>query len=113
MNNKHIRIAFTTISLCLTPAISQAQIDSCLEPAEPYPYKVDKKADAEFYNFIRKEFQTYFEDMEEYMRCLEHQRRNAHTKMQDYYRLWQRNFGPDAGFHYEALPEKRRDKEEG
>lgn len=71
-----MRLAYPIlVALLIGPASVKAQDHSpCFLPAEPYQYEIDKETDLEFYNFARAEFQTYFEDMEKYLRCLEIER---------------------------------------
>ena len=90
------------IALLIGPASVKAQGHSpCFPPAEPYQYKIDKKNDREFYDFARDEFQTYLEDMEKHLRCLEIERAVKLEELRINLNLFKQNFGKDAVFKYE------------
>lgn len=93
--------------LLIGPALAEGQgHPSCILPFEPYQYKIDKKSDREFYDFTRDEFQTYLEELEVYMRCLEAERAIRLEELRSAYKLFKRNFGPDAVFKYETDEQK-------
>lgn len=89
------------IVLLLSPAHARGQGFSCIEPAEPFPYQVDKSLEPELYDFTRQEFQTYLENMETYLRCLEQERAGQLAKLGEMYRLYKQNYGEDAIFKYD------------
>lgn len=95
-----LRLAFYT--LLLSPVhLSNAQ-GLCLSPAEPEDFKIDKQLEPELYEFVRSEYQTYLEDMEVYLRCLEQDRAASIKRLSEINKQFKRNFGKDAVFVYDA-----------
>lgn len=68
-------VAVSVTAGLLHPALAAAQGFSCLEPEEPYAYHLDKSDP--LYQTARDEFQTYLEEMERYLLCLEQERAGA------------------------------------
>lgn len=89
------------IALLISPDHANGQgFTPCTLPAEPYLYKIDKQLDPEFYAFSRDEFQTYFQDTEKYLRCLESERANKIEELRNTYKIFKQNYGEDAVFKY-------------
>lgn len=60
--------------LMLVPVASQA--GSCLAPIRPFVLS-DSQAARDFADFIRRDFEVYITDVQDYFRCLEQERARA------------------------------------
>lgn len=89
------------IAFLISPAQAYGQgFPPCEAPPNSYEYKIDKKLDPEFYNFARDEFQTYLEEMEKYLRCLETERAAKLNELTTKYKIFKLLYDEDAVFRY-------------
>jgi len=88
------------------PAPSNAQ-GYCLEPPEPFLDALSRNDP--LYGTARDEAQRYFEDMEDYLRCLEHERAAAYARLTRNYQIFQQNFKNEAAFEYNLDDDRRRE----
>jgi len=69
-----------------------AQAETCLAPPRPY-VPAEVSASREYADLIRQDFQTYFDEIEDYFRCMDEERGRAFTEArevsQDYGRFIQ------------------------
>lgn len=106
MNAKRAILALMVI-LCGTAAYAEdvlpasllGMMESCLTPVETYPYRLDRSDP--LYETAREDHQRYLEEMEDYVNCLDRERRNALAELQSSFRLFRQNFGKDAVFRYQ------------
>lgn len=89
-------------SVYFTSAPVTAQRGECYLPEKPIDYGLARTDP--LYEFARDEFQTYLEELEAYLRCLEHERSTAFYELRDGYEEFQRIYGADAVFR-SAVPE--------
>lgn len=73
-------------------------LGACYAPAEPFPYKLSKSDP--LYETARDEHQDYLEALEDYVNCLELERRDALEALRSSFALFQTNFGRDAVLRY-------------
>jgi len=83
------------LSMVLQSLPAAAQV-ICDQPAEPYPYKLDKSDP--LYAVARDEHQLNLEKLEDYLNCLDRERRTALEELKNSYDLFKRNYGKDAVF---------------
>ena len=103
MTQRHLFLL--TALLVLSPARSLAQGYGCLEPVEPYAYDLSKSDP--LYETARDEFQIYLEDLERYLRCLEHERAFAYQRLSKGLKTFQELYGKDAVFRSRIQTPKR------
>lgn len=76
--------------LVLVPDVGSA--DSCLAPMRPY-VPADSQAARDYADILRRDFETYIQDIQAYFRCLELERARAFEEArevsEDYGRLLQ------------------------
>ena len=75
----------------LMPSTAMAE---CFTPKEPFPYKLSKSDP--LYDAARDEHQTYLEDLESYVKCLDQERSIAYDQLKSSFNLFKQNFGKDA-----------------
>lgn len=73
-----------------------AQDSFCYLPEKPFDYQLSKSDP--LYEAAREEFQTYLEELEAYMLCLEQERSQAFHDLKEGYEEFQRIYGSDAVF---------------
>jgi len=61
---------------------SAAQAETCLAPARPFVPN-DPAAAREYADLIRKDFEDYISDVQDYFRCMEGERSRAFTEAQE------------------------------
>lgn len=61
---------------------SAAQAETCLAPARPFVPN-DPEAAREYADLIRKDFEDYISDVQDYFRCMEGERSRAFTEAQE------------------------------
>ena len=59
-----------------------AQAETCLAPARPF-FPNDPDAAREYADLIRKDFEDYISDVQDYFRCIEGERSRAFTEAQE------------------------------
>lgn len=96
-------IATLLLSATFHPPVAMSQtygsdVGVCLGPIEPFPYKLSKTDP--LYGAARDEHQKYFEDIEDYVKCLAEERAAAIAVFKNSYQLFRENFGSDAVFRY-------------
>ncbi|WP_420337168.1 hypothetical protein [Roseibium sp.] len=79
-----------------SPAVAMAQDAFCYLPEKPFDYQLSKSDP--LYEAAREEFQTYLEELEAYMLCLEQERSQAFSDLKEGYEEFQRIYGADAVF---------------
>ncbi|GLQ28913.1 hypothetical protein [Sulfitobacter pacificus] len=79
------------VIISLAPAASQAA--SCLAPVPPF-VPSDSQAARDYANIIRRDFEIYITDVQDYLRCLDQERARAFEEArevsQDYGRFLER-----------------------
>ncbi|EFO28777.1 conserved hypothetical protein [Roseibium sp. TrichSKD4] len=86
--------AFVAANLLMGSVPSLAQAPDCYLPEKPFDYHLPKSDP--LYEYAREEFQTYLEDLESYMRCLEQARGGAFRDLSEGYEEYRRIYGSDA-----------------
>ena len=61
---------------------SAAQAETCLAPARPFVPN-DPAAAREYADLIRRDFEDYISDVQDYFRCMEGERSRAFTEAQE------------------------------
>ena len=59
-----------------------AQAETCLAPARPFVPN-DPAAAREYSDLIRKDFETYISDVQDYFRCMDGERQRAFVEAQE------------------------------
>lgn len=70
----------------------------CYIPSETYSFKLDKSDP--LYETARDDHQRYLEELEQYVRCLDEERKNAISEFKLSFKLFTENYGKDAVFRY-------------
>ncbi|ABF61956.1 hypothetical protein TM1040_3824 (plasmid) [Ruegeria sp. TM1040] len=60
----------------LIPAMVAGQAGSCLAPVRPF-VPSDSQASSDFADIIRRDFEAYIKDVQQYFHCLERERARA------------------------------------
>jgi len=89
----------------LVPASLIDGLGTCYAPLEPFGYKLEKSDP--LYDTARDEHQRYLEELEDYINCLDLERRGALTELRSSFDLFLDNFGEDAVLRYAAEKKAR------
>lgn len=89
------QVALLCTAALIGAAVCASAQGVCLEPVEPYPYRVEK-SDAAFYEIVRTEYETYLLDIEAYLACLSDERRRVMARSRVILDNWVALYGEDA-----------------
>lgn len=91
-----IRLAIIAIVVSAPCAFAQG----CFPPEQPYAYEPPTD-DPELREIVRDQYQTYIEESEGYMNCLQSEIARAQTETRDVMNRWVEYFGADATMRYD------------
>ena len=77
---RFLRLVATIMSFIFLGVTAQAE--TCLAPARPF-VPSDPAATREFSDLIRKDFETYISDVQDYFRCMDGERQRAFAEAQE------------------------------
>ncbi len=92
-----IRLAIVALALSAPCAVAQG----CLPPEPPYAY-APPTDDPELREIVRDQYQTYIEDSEGYLNCLQSEIGRAQAETRDVLNRWVQYFGADAKIRYSS-----------
>lgn len=70
----------------------------CFVPTETFTFKIDKSDP--LYETARDDHQRYLEELEQYVKCLDEERKHAISEFRSSFKLFTENYGKDAVFRY-------------
>ncbi|OWJ77430.1 hypothetical protein [Haematobacter genomosp. 1] len=91
------RLAIIAVVMSAPCAVAQG----CLPPEPPYAYEPPTD-DPELREIVRDQYQTYIEESEGYMNCLQSEIGRAQAETRDVLNRWVHYFGSDATMRYSA-----------
>lgn len=70
----------------------------CYIPVETFTFKIDKSDP--LYETARDDHQRYLEELEQYVKCLDDERKQAVSEFRSSFKLFTENYGKDAVMRY-------------